>query len=104
MYSFVNDMFMPPDDPIGRHGPNLDEFLHKGTPTRRRSSPYGRRCTYGTRCKYHHPEREDKRLQVYQTLKDMFPSQDALILNVMKKYPQEKDPERLAIYILDMSE
>ncbi|CAI9566601.1 unnamed protein product [Staurois parvus] len=29
MYSFVNDIFMPPDDPMGRKGPNLDDFLRK---------------------------------------------------------------------------
>lgn len=27
MYSFVNDRFMPPDDPLGKHGPTLDNFL-----------------------------------------------------------------------------
>lgn len=27
MYSFVNDRFMPPDDPMGRSGPTLDNFL-----------------------------------------------------------------------------
>lgn len=27
MYSFVNDHFMPPDDPLGRSGPTLDNFL-----------------------------------------------------------------------------
>lgn len=27
MFSFVNDRFMPPDDPLGRSGPTLDNFL-----------------------------------------------------------------------------
>ncbi|XP_053304913.1 NEDD4-binding protein 1 [Spea bombifrons] len=26
-YTFVGDLFMIPDDPLGRHGPNLDDFL-----------------------------------------------------------------------------
>ncbi|XP_064610814.1 NEDD4-binding protein 1-like [Liolophura sinensis] len=29
MFSFVGDIFMPPDDPLGRDGPTLDEFLSK---------------------------------------------------------------------------
>ena len=102
MYSFVKDMFMPPDDPLGRNGPTLDEFLHKGTQPHRRVCPYGKRCTYGTRCKFHHPEREDYRLPLYQNLKTLFPSQDALILSVMKRYPQERDPDKLASHILNM--
>ncbi|XP_041069308.1 ribonuclease ZC3H12A isoform X1 [Carcharodon carcharias] len=60
MYSFVNDKFMPPDDPLGRHGPSLDNFLrikpvipeHK-----RQHCPYGKKCTYGIKCKFYHPER-----------------------------------------------
>ncbi|KAL0275188.1 UNVERIFIED_CONTAM: hypothetical protein PYX00_003128 [Menopon gallinae] len=59
MYSFVNDRFMPPDDPLGRSGPTLDNFLKMQT--KRGDSappcPYKKKCTYGNKCKYHHPER-----------------------------------------------
>ncbi|XP_054268456.1 endoribonuclease ZC3H12A-like isoform X2 [Macrosteles quadrilineatus] len=59
MYSFVNDRFMPPDDPLGRAGPTLDKFLRKeprrGDPPP--PCPYGKKCTYGNKCKFYHPER-----------------------------------------------
>ncbi|CAH2093059.1 unnamed protein product [Euphydryas editha] len=59
MFSFVNDRFMPPDDPLGRSGPTLDAFL-RAPPSRADpppACPYGRKCTYGNKCKFHHPER-----------------------------------------------
>ncbi|OXB67305.1 hypothetical protein ASZ78_010729 [Callipepla squamata] len=60
MYSFVSNRFMPPDDPLGRHGPTLHNFLSK-KPALPESTwqpcPYGKKCTYGNKCKFYHPER-----------------------------------------------
>ena len=43
---------MPPDDPLGRRGPKLTQFLSK-TPQTPSSQlcPYARKCTYGNKCK-----------------------------------------------------
>nr|XP_028595048.1 endoribonuclease ZC3H12A [Podarcis muralis] len=60
MYSFVNDKFMLPDDPLGRHGPSLDNFLRKKPVVpehKKQQCPYGKKCTYGVKCKFYHPER-----------------------------------------------
>ncbi|KAM6958801.1 endoribonuclease ZC3H12A [Aplochiton taeniatus] len=61
MYSFVNDKFMPPDDPLGRHGPSLKNFLRKVPKiAKKHPCPYGKKCTYGMKCKFHHPERANQ--------------------------------------------
>ncbi|KAJ3608944.1 hypothetical protein NHX12_023472 [Muraenolepis orangiensis] len=58
MYFFVNNRFIVPDDPLGRHGPTLDNFLRKVPKmAKKHPCPYGRKCTYGIKCKFHHPER-----------------------------------------------
>lgn len=60
MYTFVKDEFVPPDDPCGQYGPTLDKFLSKPKPEvnkYRQFCPFDKRCTYGNKCKYFHPER-----------------------------------------------
>ncbi|XP_053829375.1 probable ribonuclease ZC3H12D [Vidua macroura] len=61
MYSFVSNRFMPPDDPLGRHGPTLSNFLSKKPvlPEKKwQPCPYGKKCTYGNKCKFYHPEKQ----------------------------------------------
>ncbi|NXA39205.1 ZC12D ribonuclease, partial [Eudromia elegans] len=60
MYSFVSNRFMLPDDPLGRHGPTLNNFLSKNPvppEPKWQPCPYGKKCTYGNKCKFYHPER-----------------------------------------------
>lgn len=63
MFSFVGDEFMPPDDPLGKRGPSLDEFLKFSSTSGSVSTlfqqpcPYEKKCTYGNKCKYLHPEK-----------------------------------------------
>ena len=64
MYSFVQDMFMVPDDPLGKHGPNLNDFLRKGSATHPRICPYLKKCTYGLKCRFYHPERDQEALNL----------------------------------------
>ncbi|EGT39075.1 hypothetical protein CAEBREN_15437 [Caenorhabditis brenneri] len=59
MFTFVEDKFMPPDDPSGRHGPRIESFLSKipVVSSNPLICPYARKCTYGNKCKFYHPER-----------------------------------------------
>lgn len=70
MYTFAGDIFMPPDDPLGRQGPKLNDFLRKNTVERRTTQycPYGKKCTFGPKCKFYHPERRNSGCYVKKPL------------------------------------
>lgn len=70
MFAFVKDLFMVPDDPYGRNGPTLEQLLKfdtsppppKGQAAHKQSGkicPYADKCTFGKKCRFYHPEREE---------------------------------------------
>jgi hypothetical protein len=73
MYTLVEDMFLPVDDPLGKNGPNLENFVRFETivnDTYLKNCPYKKKCTFGTKCKYIHPERNQTQLP--QSLKSPY--------------------------------
>lgn len=72
MFAFVNDIFMVPEDPLGKHGPRLTQLLQMepaispseggGTSSQDgpKVCPYAERCTFGKKCRFYHPERDGR--------------------------------------------
>ena len=70
MFTFAQDLFMVPDDPYGRNGPSLEQLLRfdtgppppKGQTAQKQVGkicPYADKCTFGKKCRFYHPEREE---------------------------------------------
>lgn len=78
---------MPPDDPFGRGGPTLDTFLRRQKPFLGQPCPYDKKCTYGSKCKYYHP---DSGVQQQKSITGEIPIQrsnhDPLGINLYQNY------------------
>ena len=64
---------MPPDDPLGKNGPTLDQFLRKKVKLPcplPQPCPYGKKCTYGNKCKFYHPDRATNQKSITDKLKE----------------------------------
>ncbi len=89
---------MPPDDPLGRHGPSLDNFLRKrpiAPDHPPQQCPYGKeKCTYGNKCKYFHPERSTNQKSISDELKerDKIRKRDQFMNAILEGYKSQESP------------
>ena len=73
IFPFLPVRFMPPDDPLGKNGPTLDQFLRKKVKLPSplpQPCPYGKKCTYGNKCKFYHPDRATNQKSITDKLKE----------------------------------
>lgn len=64
MYMFMGDLFMLAEDPAGKNGPHVDDILRfprvkqPGGLSSKKVCPHGKKCTFGNRCRFYHPNKE----------------------------------------------
>ncbi|KAE8633823.1 hypothetical protein XENTR_v10002108 [Xenopus tropicalis] len=125
-YTFVGDIFMVPDDPLGRNGPPLNQFLSKNLRPRTKSKGHsfaGRRGTHSAPKKSSQTEvlnfrdrkagavleerkadvrsfNETQRLR--HELLNIFPSQDSKVDYILHREPYLSDLNKLSELIITL--
>ena len=80
---------MPPDDPLGRNGPTLDQFLRKRPAFGDlQPCPYGKKCTYGNKCKFFHAERGN---QPHKSVTDKLKEHSSQKINEVRARGNSRD-------------
>ncbi|XP_072374308.1 NEDD4-binding protein 1-like [Scyliorhinus torazame] len=119
-YTFVGDIFMVPDDPLGRHGPGLEAFLHhagacRNLPERANVMP-GQNMPFTaapailpfiTKQPLIPPFRsKEETEQLKQELLKIFPEfrQRQKIDQILAAHPHMRDPNALSAMVLDQEE
>ncbi|XP_067905490.1 NEDD4-binding protein 1 isoform X2 [Heterodontus francisci] len=116
-YTFVGDIFMIPDDPLGRHGPRLEAFLHQVDTCRalpeKPNVLFGQNLPFTAQPAFFPfilrepgipPLRsKEETEQLKQELLKIFPefSQRQKIDQILAAHPHMRDPNALSAMVLD---
>ncbi|XP_078066974.1 NEDD4-binding protein 1 [Mustelus asterias] len=119
-YTFVGDIFMIPDDPLGRHGPGLEAFLHQAGVSR--TVPERANLMPGPNLPFTAPpaifpfivrqrgipplRSKEETEQLKQELLKIFPEfrQRQKIDQILAAQPHMRDPNALSAMVLDQEE
>ncbi|XP_016114566.1 protein KHNYN-like isoform X2 [Sinocyclocheilus grahami] len=128
-YVFAGDLFMLPDDPLGRGGPHLRDFLHKhhSLPVPGSHSFAGVSASFPPPSAARHAHTEvlqyrdwtpgghgrgqevrertaEETLKLRQSLVQIFPDQESVIIMILQYHPTVRDVSRLTDLVLEQQE
>ncbi|XP_016348269.1 protein KHNYN isoform X2 [Sinocyclocheilus anshuiensis] len=128
-YVFAGDLFMLPDDPLGRGGPHLRDFLHKhhSLPVPGSHSFAGVSASFRPPSAARHAHTEvlqyrdwtpgghgrgqevrertaEETLKLRQSLVQIFPDQESVIIMILQCHPTVRDVSRLTDLVLEQQE
>ncbi len=110
-YTFIGDLFMIADDPFGRKGPNINEFLSNNQKSANQTKKQNQASALAPVMKHSNNNNINKNKtksrtsqqtnEMYQNLINMFPTQDKTIKNLLTNFPNEKNLSNFCNQILN---
>uniref|UniRef100_A0A668A252 Uncharacterized protein n=1 Tax=Myripristis murdjan TaxID=586833 RepID=A0A668A252_9TELE len=113
-YTFVGDHFMVPDDPLGRGGPHLDDFLRSkhrqggalmsqrpGRGQGRGGHQQRQRGGGGAGMELDAVRSPEETARLREALCQVFPGQESMVTLVLQSYATERDINALSDLMLE---